>query len=179
MLFGAKLYPECLLIVQCVLYPKIINWLSDLCCTWRVFIDSWMALCNETYRVFTDFVYDGTWRVFTDCPSCTVPEEGKLINYSQQMSPLAKKELWVFLSFLKVLTNFLCSCPQRVFADCPVWVASQSVDWLSGLCCNWRVSTDIFDGVVQWNFKMLTYFLCFGSWRMFTDYPVSVAPKEY
>ena len=69
--------------------------------------------------MLTDFVYYGTWRLFTDWPYCTVPEEGKLIKYSHQISPPLRKEFWVFLIFPRVLTIFLHSGTWRMFIDCP------------------------------------------------------------
>ena len=88
---------------------KSVYWLSSVSCTQRVLNVclicvvlkgcSLTVLCNEILRVFSNFGNYGTWRVFTDCPCCTVPEEGKLIKYSHQMSPPHKKEFWVFSSF--------------------------------------------------------------------------------
>ena len=84
-------------------------------------------------------------RVFTDCPCYTVPEEGKLIKYSHQMSPPPNKEFWVFLSFPKVLTDFFYvqvpnECLLIVQGELPL----RSVDWLSSLYCTCnRLSVDI------------------------------------
>ena len=44
--------------------------------------------------------------MFTDCPSCNVPEEGKLIKYSHQMSPPPEKELFSFSEFPRMLRYF-------------------------------------------------------------------------
>ena len=65
-----------------------------------------MVLCSEILRVFTDFVNCCAWRMFIDCLCCTVPEEGKLIKYSHQMSPPLKRNFEFLLSFPKVLTIF-------------------------------------------------------------------------
>ena len=58
--FSVLIPEECLLIVQYEFYLKSIN--NCLICVvlGSVFIDSLMVLCNETLKVFTDFVFYGT-----------------------------------------------------------------------------------------------------------------------
>ena len=59
--------------------------------------------------------------MFIECPYCTVPEEGKMIKYSHQMSPPLKKEFRVDLSFPRVLTDFYVQIPEESkITDWPV-----------------------------------------------------------
>ena len=93
-------------------FLKYFYWLSSVSCTQRVLTDYLICValevCSLIYwwycalklkRMFTDFVYYGTWKLFTDCPYCTLPEEGKLIKYSHQMSLHPKRNFWGFPSF--------------------------------------------------------------------------------
>ena len=85
--------------------------------------------------MFRDFFNYGTLQVLTDCPCCTVPEEGKLIKYSHKMSPPPKKGILSFSKFSKSVDNFFMvrylksvyllssvSCTQGVLTDCLVCI---------------------------------------------------------
>ena len=84
------------------------------------------------------------------------------------MSPPPKKELWVFVSFPKVVTDVfmfrhlknVCwlssvSCTQGVLTDCLVCVVNESVHWL-------------FDGVLQWDWRMWIHVFLF--WFLMSVY---------
>ena len=184
-------------------FLKSVYWLSNVSCTqrvlnvclicehcvWRVFIDSLMVLCNEMLRVFTDFINYGTWRVFTDCPCFTVPEEGKLIKYSHQMNeippqyshqmneiPPSKKGILSFSEFSKSADNFFMVRYLK------------SVYWLSSVSCTQRVLNvclicDVLEGcslMVLCNeiLRVFTNFVNHGTWRVFTDWPYCTVHEE-
>ena len=117
-IFYIEVPEECLLIVHAVLYLKKVNWSNIVTkCPLhpkRNFEFFWF------FQEYWQFFYIlGTWRMFIDCPCCTVPDKGKLIKYSHQMSPPPKKKFVVFLIFPRVLTIFLHSGTWRVFTDWP------------------------------------------------------------
>ena len=93
-------------------FLKTVYWLSSVSCTQRVLTDYLICVvfegCSLIHWWYCAMKLKKPLQIlcmmvpeesFTDCPYCTVPEEGKLIKYSHQMSPPPKKALWVFLSF--------------------------------------------------------------------------------
>ena len=152
----------------------------------------WFVLYLKGVHWFIDGIVQWNFKEYLQILSIMVPEECLLIVHAVlylkkvnrlnivtkcPLHPNRKFEfIWVFQ---ECWHNFCVQVPEKCLLIVQCELHPKSVDWLSSLCCTWRVFTDYLMGVVQSNLRMLTYFYCSDCWRVFTDCPVWVAPKEY
>ena len=149
--YSSGSWQECLLIVQCQLYPKSINCLPDLCCTWMVFIDPLVVLCNEILKSIYKFCQ--LWylkSVYWLSYAVLYLKKVNWSNSSHQMSPPPKKEFRVFLRFLRVLTDFF------------MLRYLKSVYWLSSVSCTQGVLTDCLVCVLPKVFSLICFMVLYN-----------------
>ena len=166
---------DCLLIVHTVLYLKKVNWSNIVtkCPLHPIRNFEFFWFFQEYWQFFYIQVPE---ECLSNCPCCTVPEEGKLIKYSHQVSP-SKRNFEFFWGFNSVNIFFLfwflksvywlssVSCTQKVLIDCLVCVVSDVCWLIIWWCCAMKL-------------KIVNIFFCSFSWTVFTDCPVWVTCKE-